>query len=48
MRLPSFIAQLSTRWIPLAVALSTVVYEVYLGNLGMGLFGATVALVVGL
>ncbi|MDM0035727.1 hypothetical protein QTI33_26585 [Variovorax sp. J22P271] len=48
MRLLSFIVQLSMFWIPLAIALLTLGYAVYLGNVGMGILGGTVALVLGL
>lgn len=45
MRVLSFIIQLSMFWMPLGVALLTVVLAVKQGNVGMGILGASVALV---
>lgn len=48
MRVLWFITQLSMCWIPFGVGLLTIVLAVQRGNFGMGILGATVALVLGL
>ena len=48
MRLLSFVAPFATFWVPIAVALLMIGRASYLGNVGMGVLGATFGLVIGL